>query len=356
MSRLYLIEFSYRSIKLFNFMKISIENWEKTPQLNSKNEKIKLSDRQTLFRQINDKNLIEYQNEEKKDVKNPKEINQEKVEIIRAWAQKNNFKLSKELTFEEIYLIYEKIFKLYIEKLRDLKQSRNYILQLLFPQITKNLFDSLELLNEIKSIFYEEKNIEKNNYTNLLLESEKQENAIKKDEIAKINKIKEKYEKQINSMNEKIKELEKDKLEIKKKEYQNRKDEDFQEKNEEDNEFAIKKDFNEKDFYQSIIIGNEILQSQINELKDSLENEKTERQKLAIELSNLKTVNKNLEIELSNLKTVNKNLEIVNQKLVNDLAKEKAERVDFQNQLMISFENQFNEIMKKMKEEHKKQK
>ena len=150
-------------------------------------------------------------------------------------------------------------------------------------------------------------------------------------------------------MNEKIKELEKDKLEIKKKEYQNRKDEDFQEKNEEDNEFAIKKDFNEKDFYQSIIIGNEILQSQINELKenaskleDSLENEKTERQKLAI--------------ELSNLKTVNKNLEIVNQKLVNDLAKEKAERVDFQNQLMISFDNQFNEIMNKMKEEHKKQK
>ena len=356
MSRFYLIELSYRSIKFLDFLNVSLEIWNSVPSANEKNQKYSLSQKQDIFRHMNNNNLIKYQKNGAKDEDNPKNPNYEKIEIIRKWAQQNNIKSSKDLPFEEINEINNIIYKKYINKLKDLKEKRNKILQLIFPQLSKSLFDSFHLLYEIKTITLKEKNNEIDKYTKLIIDSNSKEKQLKNanETINILNKTikkeKQSYETKIASMFEQINELNKEKnnLKMEIEEYKNQ------------NEYNPYSDNRSKelaDFYNSIFLENEKSKSDIalltNKIKtleitaenltNELNNERTERKKLENELNNERTERKKLENKLNNERTERKKLE-------NELNNERAERMEFQKEMIKSFEDNNNEMMKKLKE------
>ena len=177
------------------------------------NEKNALNQKQNIFRINNNNNLVKYQEDEKKNEDHPHNLNYEKVEFIRKWATSNSINTSKELPFEEIDELNNKINKIYTDKLNKLKMEKNAILQLLFPQLIKSLFDSFNLLTEIKTITLKERNNEIDKYTSLLIEANEKEKELKiaDEAIAKLNKTiqkeKKNYEEKIASLTKKINEL-----------------------------------------------------------------------------------------------------------------------------------------------------
>ena len=179
MASVYLIEYAYKSICFLDFLNESLKSWESVPQKNENNIDLSMSEKQQKFREINNDNLLSYYEKEKISENNPKNINSKKVEFIEEWAKTNGIKFSKNFSFEEINKFSDQIYKIYIAKLNGLKNEKNLILNLCFPQLIKNLFNLFELLNEIKTIFLKEKNLERDNYTNLLIEFDEKENTIK---------------------------------------------------------------------------------------------------------------------------------------------------------------------------------
>ena len=79
MPRFYFIELAYRSINFLAFLNDSLDNWDLV--LNEK-EQYTLSQKQSRFRNLNNQNLIKYQENEKKNEDHPQKLNYEKVELI----------------------------------------------------------------------------------------------------------------------------------------------------------------------------------------------------------------------------------------------------------------------------------
>ena len=370
MPRFYLIELAYRSINFLNFLNVSLDIWNSVPSSNEKNEKYSLSQKQMIFRINNDSNLIKYQENEKKNEDHPHNPNYEKIELIRNWAQRKKINSSKELPFEEINELNNTILKEYIDKLQKLKKDKNQILQLLFPQLIKSLFDSFNLLYEIKTIILIERKNEINKYTKLLLDSDEKEKKIKNaDEkinklnkaiqkekknyednkasmLEKIKKEKQNYEDKISSMLEQINMLTKDNENLKKE------IEECKTQNE-NNSYSENRNNVISDFYNSILLQNEVYQSDINLLNNKINTLEitfnSEKEKLINELNTERAEREKLKTELNN----ERNERV---KLTNELNTERAERVKFQKDLMKSFEDNNNEMMMKLKEQFEKQK
>ena len=209
MVRNYLIDLAYRNICFLKFLETSLDNWTSVKRENP-NEKI--SELQKLFRQKNDENLINYQSEEKLGGQYSADTIAIKTEKIRDWAKTLNINMEKEFNAEEINAFIDKtLYPALFPKLNSLKQEKNQILQLVFPQLINNLFASFDLFKSIKTNLYNNLKKEMDNYSSLLLESNRKEEALN-NEINKNKKEfkneKTKYENKIKLMEEEIKKLE----------------------------------------------------------------------------------------------------------------------------------------------------
>ena len=357
MASLYLLEFSYRSIYFLNFLNDSLKNWETI--VNQKEIK-KITEKQNAFREINNDNLLKYQTYENLDESQPKKPNEDKLTLIRDWAKVNSINVSKDLPFEEIYSLNDKIYQVYISKLTSLKNEKNQILQLLFPQVIKNLFGSFELLNKTKSAFFVEKNEEKNKYTKLFLESEIKEKELKQSSDKTIKILKEKisnqkndYESKIKTMKKTIDEFVSENNNIKKKievyESQHKSYEELKQKN------IYLKDSNE-----GLLVFNEDMKSEIKQLIGGWQELKNELESEKEKIRNLETKLKNERAEREKYKNQMENkLEKMETKLENMEAKletERAEKAKYQNQVANYLESNNNKILKDIQELFAKQK
>ena len=157
----YLIDFAYRNICFFNFLDISLNNWNIVTKENA-NEKISI--KQTYFREKNDQNLINYQAEEKNCRLYTNECIQIKTDKILEWAKKSKIFLPKELKLEELNNFIDKtLYPTVFNRLVLLKNEKNLILQLLFPQLLNNLLASFELLIDFKKEMLSKLKRENNN-------------------------------------------------------------------------------------------------------------------------------------------------------------------------------------------------
>ena len=204
----YLIDFAYRNICFFNFLEISLNNWNIVTSQNS-NEKI--TTKQNNFRIKNDQNLINYQAEEKNCRLYTNECIQMKTNKILEWAKKSKIFLPKELKLEELNNFIDKtLYPTVFNRLVLLKNERNLILQLLFPQLLNNLLASFELLTDFKKEMLSKLKRENNNYNELFLKYKGDEEAFKKilkeKEIMQ-NKEKIQFEEKIKALNETIDKL-----------------------------------------------------------------------------------------------------------------------------------------------------
>ena len=179
MDRFYLLEFSYRSLYFLNFLNDSLKNWESIGGETENYQNLTLIEKQYKFRDINKSNLLNYQENEKKNDNFPKNINNYKAQIIKDWAKSKKINISKNLSFNELDEISDKIFKIYITLLNKLKSENNFIINLCFSQIINNLFGLVILLNELKGILIKDKNFESDQYTKLIIELNEKENIIK---------------------------------------------------------------------------------------------------------------------------------------------------------------------------------
>ena len=215
-----MIEFAYKNICFMNFFENSLDSWNFVV---SNHSEVKLTQKQQLFRENNDANLLKYQEEENNSQKYTNDIFLVKKEKMREWALLNKRNFSKDITFEEINsLINDLLFQNIINKLNLLKAEKNPILNLLFPQLINNLFASFDLLNKIKIKLFSKLKIEMNNYSNLLLKSNENEKELKKKINEGRNNLKQiksqlekerlEYENKINLMQGQIKNLKDEKL------------------------------------------------------------------------------------------------------------------------------------------------
>ena len=151
------------------------------------------------------------------------------------------------------------------------------ILYLLFPQLIRSLFDSFKILNELMSIFLKEKNTEKNNFTNLILKTEENENNFKEE----IKLLKKNNKQIINDLKTKINELLNENITLKKNledcKNNNKKVEELKEKN------ILLNNTNEW-----LFIDNQYIQSELNILKEEMLKGKEERKALKNQLENVK--------------------------------------------------------------------
>ena len=175
--------------------------------------------KQLLFRTVNDSNLLKYQTEEK--VAGDLSEGSKKIKVMRIadWAKCNKINLSKEIKKDEINTLVDKlIYPKLIDNLKALKEKKNPILQLLFPQVINNLFASFELLQTMKKILISDAKIESDKYSKLFLETDNQEQNYKSTINTLTNNIKiseEKvlnYENKIKSLEETIEDLESKKM------------------------------------------------------------------------------------------------------------------------------------------------
>ena len=287
MDSLYLIEYSYRSLKFINFLEQSLNSWKQVPETNEMKNKLTMQEKQMIFRQINNDNLIEYQKFEN-SVEMPKsgKVDSQKVDFIKKWAKSNNIKYSN-FNFEEIYYISNQIYNFYINKLNKLKEEKNSVLNLVFPQLIKSLFFSFQILNELMSIFLKEKNTEKDNFTSLLLKTEEDEKKYK-EEFNDLKNDNEQYKNKIDNLRSKIHELinERDTLKKNLEEYRN---------NNNNIEELKKKYISTIDLNNSLIIENQNFELELNWLKNEIEIGKQERKALEKKLENEENERKALE-------------------------------------------------------------
>jgi hypothetical protein len=256
MDSLYLIEYSYRSLQFINFLEQSLNSWKEVPETNEMKKKLTMQEKQMIFRKINDNNLIEYQKFEN-SVEMPKsgKVDSQKVDFIKKWAKSNNIKYSN-FNFEEIYYISNQIYNLYIKKLFKLKEEKNSVLNLVFPQLIKSLFSSFQILNELMSIFLKEKNAEKNRFTDLILKTEEDEKKYK-EEFNDLKNDNEQYKNKIGNLRSKINELLEERNKLKKNLEENR--------NNNDNIEELKKKYiSTLDLNNSLIIENQNFELELN--------------------------------------------------------------------------------------------
>ena len=292
MDSLYLIEYSYRSLQFINFLEQSLNSWKEVPETNEMKKKLTMQEKQMIFRKINDNNLIEYQKFEN-SVEMPKsgKVDSQKVDFIKKWAKSNNIKYSN-FNFEEIYYISNQIYNFYIKKLFKLKEEKNSVLNLVFPQLIKSLFSSFQILNELMSIFLKEKNAEKNRFTDLILKTEEDEKKYK-EEFNDLKNDNEQYKNKIGDLRSKINELLEERNKLKKNLEENR--------NNNDNIEELKKKYIlTLDLNNSLIIENQNFELELNWLKNEIEIGKQERQALEKKLENEENERKALEKKLEN--------------------------------------------------------
>ena len=278
MDSLYLIEYSYRSLQFINFLEQSLNSWKEVPETNEMKKKLTMQEKQMIFRKINDNNLIEYQKFEN-SVEMPKsgKVDSQKVDFIKKWAKSNNIKYSN-FNFEEIYYISNQIYNFYIKKLFKLKEEKNSVLNLVFPQLIKSLFSSFQILNELMSIFLKEKNAEKNRFTDLILKTEEDEKKYK-EEFNILNNENKQYKNKIGNLKSKINELLEEMNILKKnlEEY----------KNNNDNIKELKKKYYSAINLNNILsFENQNFEVELNWLKNEIEIGKQERKALEKKLEN----------------------------------------------------------------------
>jgi len=375
MASLYLIEFSYRSIYFLKFLDDSLKVWAK---IVGREEIPNLTQKQNAFRVINNNNLLEYQKYENLDESQPKELNECKINLIRDWAKVNSINVSKDLPFEEIYSLNDRVYQKYIGTLTSLKKEKNQILQLLFPQLIKNLFGSFELLNKTKSTFLEERNEEKYKFTKLFLESEKKENDLKQnsDKIIKILKEtisnqKNDYERKINILQKTIDEFVSENNSIKKKieiyESQYKSYEDLKQKNmylDDSNKGLYVSNENMKSEIKQLIEGWQALKNEIDSQKEKirnleskLENEKVEREKYKNQMESILENEKTEREKYKNqMETKLEKMESKMEKMETNLESERAEKEKYQNQVANYLESNNNKLLKDIQELFEKQK
>jgi predicted nucleic acid-binding Zn-ribbon protein len=340
MDSLYLIEYSYRSLQFINFLEQSLNSWKEVPETNEMKKKLTMQEKQMIFRKINDNNLIEYQKFEN-SVEMPKsgKVDSQKVDFIKKWAKSNNIKYSN-FNFEEIYYISNQIYNFYIKKLFKLKEEKNSVLNLVFPQLIKSLFSSFQILNELMSIFLKEKNAEKNRFTDLILKTEEDEKKYK-EEFNDLKNDNEQYKNKIGNLRSKINELLEERNKLKKNLEENR--------NNNDNIEELKKKYIlTLDLNNSLIIENQNFELELNWLKNEIEIGKQERQALEKKLENEENERKALEKKLENeRKALEKKLENERKALEKKLENEENER-----QEKLKIKN--NEIIKVIEDNNKK--
>lgn len=215
-----LLDFAYRNICFLDFLNVSLVGLNTVDEGIKKGlYDIKKMSKQLLFRTVNDNNLLKYQTEEKVAGDCSEESKKIKVMRIREWAKCNKFNLSKEIKEDEINALVDKlVYPKLIDDLKALKEKKNSILQLLFPQVINNVFASFELLQTMKKILISDVKIESDKYSKLFLETDDQEKKYKKNINNLKNTIKisdEKvlnYENKIKSLEETIKDLESKKV------------------------------------------------------------------------------------------------------------------------------------------------
>ena len=217
-----LIDFAYRNICFLDFLNASLVSLNTVDDGIKKGlYDIKKMSKQLLFRTVNDSNLLKYQTEEK--VAGDLSEGSKKIKVIRIadWAKCNKINLSKEIKKDEINTLVDKlIYPKLIDDLKALKEKKNPILQLLFPQVINNLFASFELLQTMKKILISDAEIESDKYSKLFLETDNQEQNYKSTINTLTNNIKiseEKvlnYENKIKSLEETIEDLESKKMSV----------------------------------------------------------------------------------------------------------------------------------------------
>ena len=312
-------DFAYRNICFLNFLNASLNVWKNIHDQNSNNNVTKKMKEE--FLQKNENNLKIYNVEKATAGKQTQSDLLSKKLKIREWILENKIKISNNMNQEEINaLIYLYLFPKLKEKIISLIKEKNLILQFIFPQLIKNIFDCFLLFKEIKSIIYKELKEESQKYTNLLIESNEKENSleerIKKDENL-IKKIKKEFGNQNSKQEEKILNLEEL---IKQLNSEIESQKNFQEENE---MLSIKnKDlielnnslFSKNQFYESgyLDLKSELkelskrfdsermeLKSEIKKLQKELNLERNERRKMASERMELKSKIEILQKELN---------------------------------------------------------
>ena len=279
MADLYLIEYAYRSLYFLDYLNNSLKNWESVVNIN---KNLFLKEKQIKFNEINNDNLLKYLLNEKENENCPKKLNNYKINIIRNWAISNKINLSKNLSFDELYELSDKIFLIYKNELNQMRSEKNEILSLCFPQLINNLFSLFDILNEIKKIFLKEKNSEMDKYSQLILECEEKSQTLKSYE----KNLKNKYNNEKKILNKQISNLFEENNKIK--------------KNLEDSQNELKnlEKYKEKINYltdenNDLFLTNERLQSDVlalkqemNFLKNKIEDDKKERDE---QIENMKT-------------------------------------------------------------------
>ena len=324
----YLIDFAYRNICFFNFLEISLNNWNIVTKENA-NEKI--STKQNYFREKNDKNLINYQAEEKNCRLYTNECIQIKTDKILEWAKKSKIFLPKELKLEELNNFIDKtLYPTVFNRLVLLKNERNLILQLLFPQLLNNLLASFELLTDFKKEMLSKLKRENNNYNELFLKYKGDEEAFKKilkeKEIMQ-NKEKIQFEEKIKALNETI-----DKLK---------------------SQNSTQKNFNENDYNIFLEQYNELYNSN-KQLNDSNINLAIENEFNTSDARTLRSENENLKKEIEKVQLNVENMSKKMESLYEDVKELKAFREE--NKKLNEENIKLNEENKKLNEEKIKRK
>lgn len=308
MLRKTLIDFAFRNISFFDFLNISLDNWQFVLHENA-NENVPI--KQKIFRQRNDHNLLNYKEEERIAQIVSEEGYTQKFKKIEEWAKIYKKKLSKNMNFNEINsLIDDIIYPEIKDKLKSLKDEKNPILNLMFPQLINNLFESFDLLIKIKLNLFSDLKKEMDKYSNLLIQSEENDNQLKKEikeykkEIKQIKQNKNQLEIERTNFITKINSIEEELRIIKEK---------YAPKEKilvEENNFSSRKYEAIDDLNKNLFVINENLSSDIMALKEE---------------------NKYL---IQELKKVEENQKASEKNYMEELRKEREERIKYQNQLM----------------------
>ena len=340
MDRNYLIDFAYRNICFFNFLEISLNNWN---IVTSQHMNGNFTTKQIYFREKNDQNLIKYQDEEKNCLIYTMECIKTKTDRILEWAKTSKIFLSKELKLEELNNFIDKtLYPTVFNRLVHLKKEKNLILQLLFPQLLNNLLTSFELLNNFKMELFSKLKKENKNNNELFLKYQGDEENFKKMLNGKKimqNKAKIEFEEKIKSLNETI-----DKLKSQNSTQNNFNENDYDKLLEQYNElYDSNKQLTESNI--NLLIENEFntsdaraLRSENKSLKEELENMKINMDKMATKMESLYGDIK----ELKELKEEIKRLNEENKKL----NEEKIKRKKTGKAIINSISNYSKEIIK----------
>ena len=365
MANLYLKDFAYRNITFMNFLNASLKNLDIVRNLMKSTEKEKKKySLQDLFREQNDSILIKYQKElklyEEKNIVGSDNI---KNEMIINFAKVNKVQMSKDLTEKELNsLIDTIIYPSLLNQIKILKNEKNIILQLLFPQLINNFFSSFDLLNNLKNLFLKEKNEESSKISEIILISEKKEEDLKRDydnKVKILSKEKNALNNKIKDMEEMIKTISEENNNFKEyKEKYNKLKKNYQFLNESNEDLFVE---NENYLTDINYLKNEIeylkqkFNSQRKKLESDLNNEKEERKKLELKIYNEKEERKKLESDLNNEKEERKKLELnlnnekeERKKLELTINNEKEERKKLEEKFIKAIEQNNTEIIVKI--------